>query len=61
MRYLGMSLGMAVALDYCEAFGRLLSPITDGTFVANVLDKPSGQVILAGVGVCLAGISRKSR
>ena len=27
MRYLGMSLGMAVALGYCAAFGTLMPPI----------------------------------
>jgi hypothetical protein len=27
MRYLGMSLGMGVALGYCAAFGTLLPPI----------------------------------
>ena len=27
MRYLGMSLGMGVALGYCAAFGTLVPPI----------------------------------
>lgn len=27
MRYLGMSLGMAVALGYCAAYGTLMPPI----------------------------------
>src|SRR5205823_5448776 len=30
MRYLGMSLGMAVALGYCAAFGTLVPPIFYG-------------------------------
>ena len=30
MRYLGMSLGMAVALGYCSAFGTLMPPIFHG-------------------------------
>ena len=31
MRYLGMSLGMAMALGYCAAFGTLMPPIFNGT------------------------------
>jgi len=57
MRYLGMSLGMAVALGYCAAFGTLMPPIYHGEFVTKVLGTQSGLVILAGVGVCLAGIA----
>ena len=57
MRYLGMSLGMAVALGYCAAFGTLMPPIFRGEFVTKVLGTRSGLVILAGVGVCLAGIA----
>src|ERR1700730_4361632 len=37
MRYLGMSLGMAVALGYCAAFGTLMPPIFDGVFGSQVL------------------------
>ena len=57
MRYLGMSLGMAVALGYCAAFGTLMPPIYHGEFAAKVLATQSGLVVLAGVGVCLAGIA----
>lgn len=56
MRYLGMSLGMAVALGYCATFGTLIPPIIDGTFVSQLLTNTGGQIILLGVGVCLAGI-----
>jgi L-rhamnose-H+ transport protein len=56
MRYLGLSLGMAVALGYCAAFGTLMPPIFHGEFSGKVLGTQSGQVILAGVGVCLLGI-----
>ena len=56
MRYLGMSLGMAVALGYCAAFGTLMPPIFSGEFVPKVLHTHSGQVILFGILVCLAGI-----
>ena len=32
MRYLGMSLGYAIALGLCAAFGTLIPPIYDGRF-----------------------------
>jgi L-rhamnose-H+ transport protein len=56
MRYLGMSLGMAVALGYTAAFGTLMPPIFRGQFVTEVLGTRSGLTILAGVGICLLGI-----
>ena len=56
MRYLGMSLGMAVALGYTAAFGTLLPPIFRGSFRIRVLGTHSGLVILLGVAVCLTGI-----
>lgn len=56
MRYLGMSLGMAVVLGFCAAFGTLMPPIFRGEFVNQVLHTTSGQVILFGIAVCLAGI-----
>ncbi len=56
MRYLGIALGMAVALGYCAAFGTLMPPIFDGTF-GEIAGKPAGQIILLGVAVCLAGIA----
>jgi L-rhamnose-H+ transport protein len=56
MRYLGISLGMAVALGFCAAFGTLMPPIFNGEFVPKVLGTHSGLVILFGVCVCLAGI-----
>jgi L-rhamnose-H+ transport protein len=57
MRYLGMSLGMAVALGYTAAFGTLMPPIFRGVFAAEVLGTHSGLVILGGVAVCLLGIA----
>jgi L-rhamnose-H+ transport protein len=56
MRYLGISLGMAVALGFCAAFGTLMPPIFNGEFFSKVLGTNSGLVILLGVGICLAGI-----
>src|ERR1700693_3021828 len=57
MRYLGMSLGMAVALGYTAAFGTLMPPIFRGVFASEVLCTHSGLVILGGVAVCLLGIA----
>src|SRR5581483_6850397 len=57
MRYLGMSLGMAMVLGYCAAFGTLMPPIFDGSFMSHVVGTTSGQVILLGVAVCLGGIA----
>jgi L-rhamnose-H+ transport protein len=57
MRYLGMSLGMAVALGYTAAFGTLMPPIFRGVFASEVLGTRSGLVILGGVAVCLLGIA----
>jgi L-rhamnose-H+ transport protein len=56
MRYLGMSLGMAMVLGYCAAFGTLMPPLFAGEFASKVLGTTSGLVILGGVVVCLAGI-----
>ena len=56
MRYLGIALGMAVALGYCAAFGTLMPPIFSGE-IADIIHQSSGQVILFGVAVCLAGIA----
>lgn len=57
MRYLGLSLGMAIALGLCAAFGTLMPPIFSGVFFTQVLGTLSGRVILAGVFVCLLGIA----
>src|SRR5207237_1934976 len=64
MRYLGMSLGMGVALGYCAAFGTLVPPIFKalmpdlpvGANIVEIAKSASGQVTLAGTGVCLLGI-----
>jgi L-rhamnose-H+ transport protein len=57
MRFLGLSLGMAVALGLCAAFGTLMPPIFSGVFVHQVLGTSSGRVILLGIFVCLLGIA----
>ncbi|MGH9742921.1 MAG: L-rhamnose/proton symporter RhaT [Candidatus Acidiferrum sp.] len=57
MRYLGLSLGMAVVLGLCAAFGTLMPPIFSGVFFSQVLGTRSGRIILGGVFVCLLGIA----
>src|SRR5208282_5176503 len=57
MRYLGMSLGMAMVLGYTAAFGTLMPPIFRGVFASQVLGTRSGLIILGGVAVCLVGIA----
>ena len=56
MRYLGISLGMAVALGYCSAFGTLIPPLYEGRF-GELLSTRPGLFTLAGVAVCLIGIA----
>lgn len=55
MRYLGMALGVAVALGFCAVFGTLMPPIFEGEF-DGLMVTPAGRTILGGVLVCLAGI-----
>ncbi|MFL6352526.1 MAG: L-rhamnose/proton symporter RhaT [Bryobacteraceae bacterium] len=57
MRYLGLSLGMAIVMGLCAAFGTLMPPIFNGTFVTQVVGRTSGRVILIGIVFCLVGIA----
>jgi L-rhamnose-H+ transport protein len=64
MRYLGMSLGMGVALGYCAAFGTLLPPVLKwflptipvAESIVEIAATTSGRITLLGVLVCLVGI-----
>jgi L-rhamnose-H+ transport protein len=56
IRYLGIALGYAIALGFCTAFGTLMPPIFSGQ-MSSILRETSGQVILAGVGVCMLAIA----
>nr|WP_317892515.1 L-rhamnose/proton symporter RhaT [uncultured Sphingomonas sp.] len=56
MRYLGLSLGMAVVLGLCTVFGTLIPPIFQGDFQEKLLDTASGNIILLGLVMTLAGI-----
>lgn len=67
IRYLGIALGYAIALGLCTAFGTLIPPIYDGS-IHTIVHEASGQIILAGVLLCLiavavnglAGLSKES-
>ena len=65
MRYLGISLGVSVALGFCAMFGTLIPPVyeqffgaegSDAVTIGKLLTTTSGQVTLFGIGVCLVGI-----
>ncbi|VXC79197.1 L-rhamnose/proton symporter RhaT [Sphingomonas sp. AX6] len=56
MRYLGLSLGMAVVLGLCTVFGTLIPPIFAGEFAEKLLSSVSGLIILAGIALTLVGI-----
>ncbi len=56
MRYLGIGLGMAVALGFTAAFGTLIPPIYNGTF-SSLIATNGGKVVLLGVIVSLIGIA----
>lgn len=56
MRYLGMSLGMAVALGLCTVLGTLMPDIFKGTLISNLQTQAPYAVIILGLGVCLLGV-----
>lgn len=56
MRYLGLSLGMALSLGFCAVFGTLVPPIFEGRIAGLVASTP-GRIVLLGIAVCLAGIA----
>jgi L-rhamnose-H+ transport protein len=66
MRYLGLSLGMGMALGYCAAFGTLLPPLAksispdlpiDSLPLEAIAATTAGRVTLAGIAICLLGIA----
>jgi L-rhamnose-H+ transport protein len=65
MRYLGMSLGMGVALGYCAALGTLFPPLLKAFLpsvpvpetIVQIASTTAGQISLGGVAVCLLGIA----
>jgi len=55
MRYLGLSLGMAVALGFTTIIGTLGPPIFRGT-LGDVANTASGKITLLGLALTLAGV-----
>ncbi|MEN8228721.1 MAG: L-rhamnose/proton symporter RhaT [Bacteroidota bacterium] len=56
MRYLGMSLGMSIALGFCTSFGTIIPPIYTGN-ITVLFTTLSGWIILTGVMLCISGIA----
>jgi len=57
MRYLGLSLGMAIVLGLTAAFGTLVPPLFSGELLSTLIWSMHGQIILAGLAACLMGIT----
>jgi L-rhamnose-H+ transport protein len=55
VRYLGMSLGMALCMGNCAVFGTLIPPIFHHQFGQLLTQRP-GIVTLVGIAVCVVGI-----
>jgi L-rhamnose-H+ transport protein len=56
MRYLGLSLGMAVVLGLCTVFGTLIPPLFQGEFYDKLIANLSGNIVLGGIALTLLGI-----
>ena len=56
MRYLGLSLGMAIIMGLTATFGTLMPPLVSGE-LARLIPTTHGQIVLLGLAVCLAGIT----
>ena len=56
VRYLGLSLGYALALGFCAAFGTLIPPIFQGELF-DIATEAAGLTTLIGVAVCLCGVA----
>ncbi|MEE9372837.1 MAG: L-rhamnose/proton symporter RhaT [Saprospiraceae bacterium] len=56
MRYLGVSLGMTVALGFCTAFGTIIPPLYKGELM-GLLNTPEGKLTILGIILCLVAIA----
>ena len=63
MRYLGMSLGMSIALSLCSIVGSLLPPIfreitgiEGGDTISQIVASEGGKIVILGIFVCIIGI-----
>jgi L-rhamnose-H+ transport protein len=57
VRYLGISLGTAIALGLTAAFGTLIPPLVSGQLFGSLIHTLGGRVVLGGVAIALAGIA----
>ncbi|RRA49191.1 L-rhamnose/proton symporter RhaT [Acidipila sp. EB88] len=55
VRYLGIALGYSISLGLCTAFGTLIPPVYSGQ-ISVIAHERSGQVILAGIAICLLAV-----
>ena len=60
MRYLGLSLGMTIALGFSTAIGTFIPPIYNGEFM-DLMQTTGGQITLFGVILSLVGIGITGR
>jgi L-rhamnose-H+ transport protein len=60
MRYLGLSLGMALSLGFCAVFGTLVPPVFEAR-IAGLVATTSGRIVILGIIVCLTGIAMCGR
>jgi L-rhamnose-H+ transport protein len=57
VRYLGISLGTAIALGLTAAFGTLIPPLVSGQLFGSLIHTLGGRVVLGGVAIALGGIA----
>jgi L-rhamnose-H+ transport protein len=57
VRYLGISLGTAIALGLTAAFGTLIPPLVSGQLFGSLIHALGGRVVLGGVAIALGGIA----
>lgn len=60
MRYLGMSMGIGIAIGVTLVVGTLMTPLLQGRFIA-LFSSPGGRMTLLGVLVALIGVAIVSR
>jgi len=60
MRYLGLSLGMALSLGFCAVFGTLVPPVFEGR-IDGLVATTSGRIVVLGILICLTGIAMCGR
>lgn len=60
MRYLGMSMGIGIAIGITLVVGTLMTPLLQGRFV-ELFSSAGGRLTLSGVLVALAGVAIVSR